>query len=159
MAATNEPTPHRNGHTVLRSNLDTILGGAGNDRIEGGGGGDVLRGGLGADRFNAYFSRVDIEGSDLGTDKLLDFKLGEGDRVAVGLDEPAQTILDRLDLDNNGRLDTGDQDVTVGSVTAGGVTKQSLTVTLDSADANEVLGFTFHGLTEVPLSAFTDWDM
>ena len=74
----------------------------------------------------------------------------------MGLDEPVQTVLDRLDLDNNGRLDTGDQDVTVGAVTVGGVTKQSLTVILDSAYANEELGFTFHGLTEVPLTAFVD---
>jgi Ca2+-binding RTX toxin-like protein len=73
------------GNDVIRGNggadwlegsdgADTIDGGLGTDRIVGGYGNDVLTGGTHADRFL-------FGGSDLGQDRITDFRYVDGDRI------------------------------------------------------------------------------
>ncbi|MCG4451688.1 type I secretion C-terminal target domain-containing protein, partial [Pseudomonas sp. MMS21-TM103] len=53
---------------------DTLDGGTGNDILIGGAGDDILLGGTGADSFV-------WQAGDTGKDKILDFNIGEGDRI------------------------------------------------------------------------------
>ncbi|MFN6977359.1 MAG: calcium-binding protein, partial [Gemmobacter sp.] len=57
---------------------DTLLGGDGNDTLIGGRGNDVLGGGAGADRF--------VFGAGDGRDRITDFSVAEGDRLALAAD-------------------------------------------------------------------------
>jgi Ca2+-binding RTX toxin-like protein len=54
---------------------DSVSGGAGNDFVSGDRGDDTVSGGLGADIFHGS--------QDAGIDKVIDFKLSEGDRVQL----------------------------------------------------------------------------
>jgi Ca2+-binding RTX toxin-like protein len=54
---------------------DVIFGGAGDDYVSGDRGDDTVSGGSGADLFHTF--------SDAGVDRVLDFHLGEGDRVML----------------------------------------------------------------------------
>lgn len=85
------------GDDVMRGGRgrDDMNGGPGRDWISGGREDDTLRGGPGGDIFNVF------EGS--GTDVVLDFKAGEGDRVEVALgagytvvQSGADTVIDLL---------------------------------------------------------------
>ncbi|WP_395540149.1 CAP domain-containing protein [Neotabrizicola sp. sgz301269] len=65
------------GHDTLFGNQgnDLVDGGWGNDRLVGVGGNDTLTGGPGADRFEFYAAT--------GSDLVTDFKLADGDRLAL----------------------------------------------------------------------------
>lgn len=54
---------------------DSVAGGAGNDFVSGDRGNDTITGGTGADNFH--------DSQDAGIDRVLDFKLSEGDRVQL----------------------------------------------------------------------------
>jgi Ca2+-binding RTX toxin-like protein len=54
---------------------DVVVGGAGDDFVSGDRGSDTITGGLGADRFHGS--------QDAGIDRVLDFNLGQGDRVQL----------------------------------------------------------------------------
>lgn len=67
------------GDDMLRGGRgrDSLDGGAGADWLSGGRDDDILRGGAGADIFNSF--------ADAGTDTIVDFNAGEGDRVEIDL--------------------------------------------------------------------------
>ncbi len=69
------------GHNLLRGLLgnDTLTGGDGNDTLIGGMGNDELTGGAGADHFRA----TPPSHGPLNRDRLLDFQVGEGDRIEL----------------------------------------------------------------------------
>jgi Ca2+-binding RTX toxin-like protein len=64
---------------------DLLVGGSGNDRLNGGAGNDTLNGGTGVDQLTggsgADAFHFDVVASSNG-DKVLDFKLSEGDKLA-----------------------------------------------------------------------------
>jgi Ca2+-binding RTX toxin-like protein len=62
---------------------DTLIGGAGNDTLNGGIANDRLVGGLDADQFY-YNSGVTFSGADFGSDRIVDFKRAEGDKIILG---------------------------------------------------------------------------
>jgi Ca2+-binding RTX toxin-like protein len=62
---------------------DLLNGGSGNDTLSGQEANDTLIGGTGADRFN-YNTQKAFSGADLGSDRLLDFKSSESDKIILG---------------------------------------------------------------------------
>ena len=112
------------GADIVYGNLgdDTLEGGPGNDLIRGGQGNDVLRGGdandwLSGDRGSDTVSGG--AGADIfhtfagaGLDRVLDFNLGEGDRVAV--DAGGSYTLSQVGADTVIDFGAGDQMVLVG---------------------------------------------
>ncbi len=66
-----------------RADNDTLIGGAGNDTLNGGVANDRLVGGLDADQFY-YNSGVVFSGADFGSDRIVDFKRAEGDKIVLG---------------------------------------------------------------------------
>lgn len=81
---------------------DTHSGNGGNDTLSGGESGDALRGGLGADQLTGGLGADGFEYRDIaesstrltGRDRILDFKVAEGDRILlVTIDAIADTPL------------------------------------------------------------------
>jgi serralysin len=62
---------------------DTLIGGLGNDTLNGGIANDRLVGGSGVDQFY-YNSGVVFSGADFGSDRIVDFKRDEGDKIVLG---------------------------------------------------------------------------
>lgn len=75
----------RGGGDVLSGGAgrDVLAGGAGNDRLSGGTERDVQSGGTGGDRF--FFTDLTHSGTGAARDVIMDFNVGEGDRIAVSL--------------------------------------------------------------------------
>jgi Ca2+-binding RTX toxin-like protein len=65
------------GNDIVRGGQDNdvVLGGAGNDFVSGDKGDDTMTGGAGADIFHTF--------GDAGIDRVVDFNVGEGDRVQL----------------------------------------------------------------------------
>jgi Ca2+-binding RTX toxin-like protein len=83
---------------------DTITGGAGDDYVSGDRGNDTVAGGTGADRFHGS--------QDAGIDRVVDFKLAEGDRVM--LDPGTTYTLSQVGADTVLDMGGGHQMILVG---------------------------------------------
>src|SRR6185503_1938340 len=83
---------------------DSISGGAGGDYISGDRGNDTETGGAGADIFHSF--------SGAGIDRVLDFHLGEGDRVM--LDPGTAFTVSQVGADTVVDMGNGDQLILVG---------------------------------------------
>jgi Ca2+-binding RTX toxin-like protein len=83
---------------------DLITGGAGNDWISGDRGNDTVSGGAGADTFHTF--------SGAGRDRVLDFHIGEGDRVQV--DAGTTYTVTQIGADTIIDMGGGDQMILVG---------------------------------------------
>ena len=94
------------GGDVLRGGQgdDSIAGGAGNDWISGDRGNDTLSGGAGADTFHTF--------SGAGVDRVLDFHVGEGDKVQV--DAGTTYAVNQVGADTVVDMGGGDQLILVG---------------------------------------------
>ena len=83
---------------------DSLAGGAGNDWLSGDRGADTVSGGAGADIFHAF--------SGAGLDRVLDFQLGDGDRVL--LDPGTAYSVRQAGADTVVDMGAGDQLILVG---------------------------------------------
>jgi Ca2+-binding RTX toxin-like protein len=83
---------------------DTVAGGAGDDYVSGDRGNDTIAGGTGADRFHGS--------QDAGIDRVVDFKLAEGDRVM--LDPGTTYTLSQVGADTVLDMGGGHQMILVG---------------------------------------------
>ena len=83
---------------------DSLSGGSGNDWLSGDKGNDTISGGQGADIFHTF--------SGAGLDRVLDFKLSEGDRVQVDLGTTYS--VNQVGADTVVDLGNGDQLILVG---------------------------------------------
>jgi Ca2+-binding RTX toxin-like protein len=95
-----------NGNDQVRGGQgdDTLSGGAGNDYISGDRGNDTETGGPGADIFHSF--------SGAGIDRVLDFNVGEGDRVM--LDPGTTYTVSQVGADTVVDMGNGDQVILVG---------------------------------------------
>jgi Ca2+-binding RTX toxin-like protein len=83
---------------------DSVAGGAGNDFVSGDRGDDTITGGTGADNFHGS--------QDAGIDRVLDFNLGEGDRVQ--LDPGTTYTVSQVGADTVLNMGAGNQMILVG---------------------------------------------
>jgi trimeric autotransporter adhesin len=73
------------GNNDLRGGTedDTLVGGAGNDILNGQAGNDRLTGGVGADQFSYRTANI-FSSADFGSDRIVDFKSSEADKILLG---------------------------------------------------------------------------
>ena len=101
---------------------DTLDGGHGNDRLNGGNGNDKLHGGTGADKFV-------LDGDNSGVDRVLDFRVADGDKVQIDTAAGNETTLAALNI-----TIAGDENQTVISVDG---EQEMVLVGIDAADVTD----------------------
>jgi len=93
---------------------DTLLGGDGDDRILGGKGNDVLEGGLGNDAYvGGKGADTFVVGLNQGRDVIRDFRLYQGDTVALADGLTADDITIQRFGANGARLFAGDEEIAI----------------------------------------------
>lgn len=136
---------------------DRLNGGAGKDYLNGYAGDDILRGGADADRFSFVMLLDSPSGprdSSIGKDLILDFKDGE-DRFDFTLAGFHQSVVvdfrDMASFDTNGdgRIDEGDDDVSLVSATWKNQTEASLRIDIGARYDIEGQTVTFLGVTAI----------